>query len=342
MAGRRPFPFKLRPYDAAHQKQIAEDYGPGFGQGLTRVNHWGYNLQGWVTEEVMEKLYNQPVEQGDVWVVTLPKCGTTWTQEMVWLLANDLDYESAKVPLHARYHFLEFAALHNPLHVKKLMDKAKELVPNLPISYEDIMGIRTEHRRFVKSHLPMSLNPPDLINKAKVVYVARNPKDMLVSYYHHLKLMKIQGFNKDLETLFEYFIKGQTLETPFFPHVLEAWNLRHHPNMCFIFFEDMKRDLKGVITKVAKFLGKSLTEEQLDKLAQHLHFDNFKKNPYVNSEEMKMIPGLADNERSFIRKGKTGDWKNHFTPEMERRMDAWVKENQRGTDLTFIDQLPGQ
>jgi hypothetical protein len=29
------------------------------------------------------------IYEDDVWVVTLPKCGTTWTQEMVWLLNND-------------------------------------------------------------------------------------------------------------------------------------------------------------------------------------------------------------------------------------------------------------
>ena len=28
---------------------------------------------------------------------------------------------------------------------------------------------------------------------------------------------------------------------PFFPHVLEAWNKRHHPNLHFMFYEDMKK-----------------------------------------------------------------------------------------------------
>ena len=29
--------------------------------------------------------------------------------------------------------------------------------------------------------------------------------------------------------------------SPYFPHLLEAWNLRHHPNLLFIFYEDLKR-----------------------------------------------------------------------------------------------------
>ena len=29
--------------------------------------------------------------------------------------------------------------------------------------------------------------------------------------------------------------------SPFFPHILDAWSKRHHPNMHFMFYEDMKR-----------------------------------------------------------------------------------------------------
>lgn len=29
--------------------------------------------------------------------------------------------------------------------------------------------------------------------------------------------------------------------SPFFPHALEAWARRSHPNMLFLFYEDMKR-----------------------------------------------------------------------------------------------------
>jgi hypothetical protein len=28
---------------------------------------------------------------------------------------------------------------------------------------------------------------------------------------------------------------------PFFPHILDAWSKRHHPNMHFMFYEDMKK-----------------------------------------------------------------------------------------------------
>ncbi|KAF0288397.1 Sulfotransferase 1C4 [Amphibalanus amphitrite] len=304
----KELPFKVRPFEKDVQERITRDFGKGFPKGFVKANHWDFVLMGHVTEEMLQQCYNKPVQDGDIWVVSLPKCGTTWTQEMVWLLANDLKYETATRPLDDRYNFLEFSLLHDPDHVRNMFAEAKKLVPEMTLDPAQRLAVSTQHSRFVKSHLPMSLNPPDLLKKAKVMTLAE--------FYEFL-----------------------TLETPFFPHVLEAWNLRRHPNMCFIFYEDMKKDLRSVITKVAKFLGKTLTDEQMKKLVDHLHIDNMRKNPNVNNEFLRDVPGLMDPERSFINKGQTGSWKAHLTPEMVQKMDAWIEENLLGTDLSFVDQL---
>jgi len=183
--------------------------------------------------------------------------------------------------------------------------------------------------------------PPRLLDTCKVVYVARNPKDALVSYYHHHKLMRVQGFTGTFEDFFNLFLEDSLLQLPFMPHVREAWDKRDSAHMLFLFFEEMKADLRGVIKRVAEFLGKTLTEEQVEQLYEHLKFDNFKKNQYVNMDPMKEFGVLAA-DKSFIRKGKTGDWKNHFTDEMDARMDAWMAERLRGTDLSFQTTLKQQ
>lgn len=59
-------------------------------------------------DQDLERIKNMKIFEDDIWVVTYPKCGTTWTQEMTWMIGNNLDYEtSSKVPLSDRFPFLE-------------------------------------------------------------------------------------------------------------------------------------------------------------------------------------------------------------------------------------------
>ena len=72
------------------------------------------------------------------------------------------------------------------------------------------------------------------------MYVARNPKDVIVSYYHYHRLMDFHQFDGDIEAYAEYFMADKIYATPYFPHLLQAWNMRHHPNLHFVFYEDLK------------------------------------------------------------------------------------------------------
>lgn len=58
-------------------------------------------------DKYLEKIKKFKVYEDDVWVVTYPKCGTTWTQEMVRMLSNNMDYEAAKTNLDEEFPFIE-------------------------------------------------------------------------------------------------------------------------------------------------------------------------------------------------------------------------------------------
>lgn len=62
-------------------------------------------------------------------------------------------------------------------------------------------------QRFIKTHLPFKLLPKSIMTRrTKVVYIARNPKDVVVSYYHLNKLYRTQGYVNDFQTFFKYFV----------------------------------------------------------------------------------------------------------------------------------------
>lgn len=102
------------------------------------------------------------------------------------------------------------------------------------------------------------------------------------------------------------------------------------------------QDLRGGILQVAKHVGKELTEERIEKLVAHLDFKNFEKNESVNMDDVKR-DGIAMNskaEENFIRKGKTGGWKDYFGPELNAEIDAWIEKNLKGTGLSFVTEMP--
>lgn len=72
---------------------------------------------------------------------------------------------------------------------------------------------------------------------------------------------------------------------PYFDHLMGFWKLKQLPNILIITYEDMKRDLKEVIRKVATFLNKNLSSDDINTLYEHLQVDSMRKNASCNFEE---------------------------------------------------------
>ncbi|KAL0101038.1 hypothetical protein PUN28_018711 [Cardiocondyla obscurior] len=187
--------------------------------------------------------------------------------------------------------------------------------------------------RFIKSHFPFSMLPGILDVGCKVVYIARNPKDVGTSWYHLNCAIKTQGYIGDFSTFWDYFQNNLTPWSPYWAHLKEAWALRHSKNLLFIFYEEITHDLPKAIKKVAKFLGKTYTDAEINKVADYLNINNFRNNEMVNYSELKACE-IIKNE-SFVRKGITGDYQTIFTEELTAKAEKWIEENLKDTDLRF-------
>ena len=84
-----------------------------------------------------------------------------------------------------------------------------------------------------------------------------------------------------------------------------------------------------MIKKSAAFLDKTLSEDQVKILAEHLNFANMKKNPAVNYEQAFLRKSF-NTEGSFIRSGQIGQWK-------EIMSDSVIQQFNRLTEEKFSD-----
>ncbi|XP_069695754.1 luciferin sulfotransferase-like isoform X2 [Periplaneta americana] len=301
----------------------------------------GYvKLRGFVLPEYFKKFAQRvedlEVRDDDLWIVSFPKTGTTWTQEMSWLIGHDLDFEGAKVPLPERFPFIDHSPLFDYTDVLPKIPEFKlpDFV-NDSVTYID----KKKSPRFIKTHLPWELLPKQIRNgtkKPKIIYVARNAKDTCISYFHHCTLL--EGYTGNFDDFCKLFMGGSLCFAPFWPHILNFWNRRDDPNVLFLKFEDLKKNLPEAIKKTADFMGKDLNEEQLKLLTDHLSFASMKNNPAVNYEaaiEINKKFGLINADGHFMRSGQVGGYKEAMSEKLIAEFDRWTQENIAGTGLSF-------
>lgn len=159
----------------------------------------------------------------------------------------------------------------------------------------------------------------------QMVYVTRNPKDAAVSWYYHQK--HLMGYTGPKEDFFEAFLADQVLYTPFLDHVVEYWKLRDEKNVLFLFFEDMKSNLRAIVRKTIDFFGKKYSDQQIDDLCNYLSFDSMKDNPACNKQHFVdycknvIDQPIITEKYSFMRSGKVGGHAAEFSDEIDKKFD---------------------
>jgi len=130
--------------------------------------------------------------------------------------------------------------------------------------------------RLIKSHLPLALLPTKLWErKNKVIYVFRSPLDAWVSrYYHGVTYGAFYG--KTLHQYFDDLLSNENYALETIEHAAEFYQLRNEPWVFYTSFERMKKDLRGVINDVSRFLNTTVTDLQMERLLKHLSFEEMK------------------------------------------------------------------
>ncbi|KAH7942078.1 hypothetical protein HPB49_020237 [Dermacentor silvarum] len=262
---------------------------------------------------------------GDLFVVSHPKCGTSWVQYIVCSILTRGKPPTNVSDLNAMAPFIDVsgaAAAENPKRTGPIV-----------------------------THIPPTLLRPN--DSAKYIYVARNPYDTAVSCYYFLK-----GFTPKTVTDVSFkrflpmFIEAKVGYCGYFDHLLPWYDVREKDNVLFLTYEQLKADTKGQILRIADFIGSehgAILRDDSDTLRKILdscsvqsmrilHNDDPEERMKMFSDQSKSAPTTRDEQSEatpldsrhegsgYVRKGAVGDWRNHFTAEQLVRTKAWIAD----------------
>lgn len=277
-------------------------------------------MASWVLEN-WERIQRFQARPDDLLIATYPKAGTTWMQQIVDLIQMNGDLERCRrAPIYDRIPFLEICAT--------------EVGPSGVETIEKMESPRT-----IKTHLPFQLVPQSFWEQdSKVIVVARNAKDNLVSYFHFHRMNQVMPEPGTWEQFLQNFTQGRVGWGSWYDHAKGWWEARTKHRILFLFYEDLKENPRREILRVSEFLGRELEEGVLDTVVHHSLFSVMEHNPMANYSTLPHT--VFDQSISkFMRKGEVGDWKNHFTLAQNEAFDEDYMQKMSDSDIRFRETL---
>jgi hypothetical protein len=192
-----------------------------------------------------------------------------------------------------------------------------------------------EPLRVIKTHFNWDMLPHS--DQAKYIAVIRDPKDVFVSNYCFVRDSVYGRAMPSVETWFQLFLSGDfPLGGSWAVNTAGYWAERHRSNVLIASFKEMKRDLRGTVKSVARFLNVDVDEDVIDEVCRRSSFE------YMRAADRKVAMGKLIAWRkpgAMIRKGSQGGSSELLTPAQQRQIDEYfIAELARlGSDFPYAE-----
>jgi hypothetical protein len=302
--------------------------------------------------------YNFQPRDSDVWLATYPKAGTTWMQNILsYILYNEPNSsEGISVGLTPEENIVWFEAqcipggsqptLPSQTNGDNDLDTTTRLTAH---AQQNLHRVNTNpKRRCFKSHSPLGLLEPLITRHGKVIHVARSPKDVAVSMWHHTR-SKSFGYDGPFDHFIQkLFLTGQVESDSWWDYVVpychatQRWNTysntnkegasdtlstsalenKNYTQVLTVWYEELKSDPIKIITRVGEFLDCPLTSDEAAKIAQCCSLETMK--------EAEQSAGLKLSNRVVIGKRDSAEGDGDSAGSVERVCGNQIREGKVG------------
>ena len=225
---------------------------------------------------------NLAVFPDDIFIVSYPKSGNTWTR---FLMANLMYPEKSP----------DFANINLVIPDPEALSKRK--LAQLP------------RPRIIKSH--QYFDP----RYRRVIYVVRDPRDVALSQYHfHIKRTLIDD-SYPIERFVQRFVAGETSPYASWGENVAGWVATRYqtPGFLLLRYEDMMADTAGELAKVAALLKLDASPERLAQAVERSSADRMR---VLEKQQARKWSSTRNTRQDipFVRTAKSGNWKTGMPP----------------------------
>ena len=258
-------------------------------------------------------------KKSDVFIVTYPKCGTTWVSAICHFLRSD------------RCGGDDFGEI-------------TEVVPWDIVALDcgqDLDGAQVGSVRLFKSHEAHE----KIAKGARYVYVARDPKDAFLSFYKFLPAY-MHAEPLSVERFAQGIFGGLSHSGGIWTHFAGWWPRRRDANVLWLTYEDIKEDPKREIARVARFMGCASDAETVDRVhaattLEAMSRDGAKYDDHFVFSKLRKQMGFPDDATHLatkVRSGTVGGSKALPAGVTKMLEDRWRNTMERRTGLaTYAD-----
>ncbi|CAI9719099.1 estrogen sulfotransferase-like [Octopus vulgaris] len=260
-----------------------------------------------VVAENLGKLNSLTIRTDDVLICSYPGTGSHWLFEMTNMILKE---KSERISTIKEDHMLEISR-------PEMLDAI-------------------DSPRLLHTHLPPDIIPEGLLKDHKILYLTRNPKAAFVSYFRHMAALDEYGYRGTLENYLEKLMNGEVIGGQFFEYTHEIWRLiKDNPNAIVITYEEMKKVPFEVVSRIAKLLGKSISNQLAENIIDMCSFE--KMTSEKSTESSNFTKELFRDNGSFYHNGQIATWKKWLTVEQSERIDACIQSQliDQGINLNF-------
>jgi len=252
-------------------------------------------------------------------IIGHPKSGNTWLKVMISRLYQ------------LRYDLPESKLINTDEFARKIPEIPRLAATNGYYSYEGEVG-----------KLLAAGAPDNPLRHKPVLFLARNPIDIAVSWFHQFTKRQSRAkqelinhwvenpIDRNTVQMWE-FVRHSDIGLPSLIEYQNTWarNVQDLEHGMLVKYEELRTAPVPTLHKIIQLMGENFSEEEIRAAVEWGSFDNLQKletKGTFSQGGMKLVN--ADDPSTYkVRRGKVGGYRDDFDPQQVAELEALVRDN---------------